>query len=432
MKFLEKYKWEMNPDGTYTIFGVPIFAHYDSTEKRGGVGEVESKRIIANFQKDEDVGFYPRVFIGHHNFASKEKAMDNRTGAGFIDNLTERDGVFFCDISLIPNDVFQDIKEKRYPYRSSEYLVNSNKITGLALLESQEPFHKTPPLILEDESTLTFCQDGEVVLFQKGNDMPEEEKKAEERIQEDVISEKKENFSDGEAVPTEDAEEKEVGEEKEEAEPFEATEEPKADKMDSVIKMLEILVNALVEKNSDAKVEPAVEDKNIETPPASSIAYQELEKKIANLESNARKDILTFQLREVCKDKGLGVDEQIEVFSNFSNDKAREDYLGTLKNLKIENTVPAHFMSSMAQEGMRLFQTSQGAEKEAVQTFVGGQDEANAKRAVRLYQETMKSGDGERIKMFNSLASDIKGFVNLSVLAAKTDENYFNNLTVKV
>jgi len=434
MKFLERYKWEKNPDGTYDIFDVPIFAFYNSDDKRGSVGAEESINILSNFQKEEALGFYPRIFIGHHNYLSKEKAFDNNVGAGFIDKLTEKDGTFYCSMAHVPKEVFQDIMDKKYPYRSAEYKPIAKKITGLALLASQEPYHKTPPLVLEDESIVHFCDNEDIVLFQKGNDMSEE-KKVEERIKDDVIQDTpEETFTEDSSKEEKPLEEDKVESEENEKEEFSGTEEPKQDKMDSVIKMLEILVNALVEKTG-SKPEEGTSDKSIETPPASSIAYQateieRLESRVKELESGKQELSLAFQLENICKEKGINHEEQVVVFSSFSDNKGKENYLKTLKGLEVRNAIPEHFMSTMAKEGIRLFQASESQVAGIKEEYANSIDNDNAKKAISMYQAVMKSGDQDRIKMFNALSKDLKSFVDISVLAAKTDENYFSNLTI--
>ena len=442
MEYLNKYSWTKEDDGTYTIYGVPIFAKHDDGKRK--VGDSEIKDILENYQKNVASGYYSRIFIGHHNPYSKETMVDNREGAGYIDQLVEESGVLYCDFSKVPEKVFKEIQKDKYPYRSPEYASKTHRITGLALLESQEPYLLSPILKLEDEEIAIYCTDVEPELYQKGNEMPEE-KKLEDNIEEDVMSEEKpeedkEQYS--EEAPEEAPKKKEVIEDVKNEVPAEQA----PDKMESIMGMLKILVDALV-KNNTAKDETGeIADKQIDPPQSSSISYQkneieekaepsELDKlkaKVADLESKQHDEVLNYQLKELCKSKCINYDDHILLFSNLGTEEVKKQYISTLGKMEVKSAMPEHFMSSKAKEGMRLFQASSEVKDEIAKKYLNSEDEVNAGKAIQLYQSTMKSGDSNRINMIKLVAEDMnmETFVERSILSAKSDENYFTNMTV--
>lgn len=142
-----EYKWSKQPNGLFTIFDVPIFSEYKGDDERPSFSKEGLVELVMGFEKWKEVGFFPRIFVGHH-----DDGVKNQRSVGFLDNLTERGGTIFADLVEIPWKIIQEIKKNKYPYRSVELDLDEFLIEGLALLESRPPYFKYPILFLEEGS----------------------------------------------------------------------------------------------------------------------------------------------------------------------------------------------------------------------------------------------------------------------------------------
>ena len=154
----EKYRWAKQPNGRYVIFHVPIFKIFDD-EKRGSVTENDAPEILAGFSSDRGIGYYPRIHVEHQDEGG------SRPGAGFLDNIKYTDGIFYSDFVEIPESIFQEIQDLKYPYRSVEYDPSKKKIRSLAIMESRSPYFTFPVLSLE--SFQDFMEPDRVVQFDR-------------------------------------------------------------------------------------------------------------------------------------------------------------------------------------------------------------------------------------------------------------------------
>lgn len=140
----QKYDHKKNEDGSYDILQVPIF----ELGKHKGFKYDEDwfKQTQDNMLEDEQHGHLPPVLIGHNDGRGEKPAK------GFFKNLALKGEQIIADITKIPKDMFEEIKDRAYPYRSVEVVPKQNKITALALLGGTEPYHHLPMLeIFEDE-----------------------------------------------------------------------------------------------------------------------------------------------------------------------------------------------------------------------------------------------------------------------------------------
>lgn len=103
-------------------------------------------RAINQFKKLKGEGYRPTVFIGHN------KQGEEKPAAGFINNMEVENGTLYADLVGIDKD--QKKLLKQYPHRSCEII--GNRISGLALLGSSEPYFKLPSLQLANNEPKTI------------------------------------------------------------------------------------------------------------------------------------------------------------------------------------------------------------------------------------------------------------------------------------
>lgn len=152
MLSFKRYKNEKNEDGSYNILNVPIF----KLGKHRGFNYDESwfEKTKTNHTQDEQNDYFPSVIIGHNDDKGEKPAR------GFLKNLQLSGENILADLIKIPENVFEQIKDRAFPHRSIEVKPKSNKITALALLGGTEPYHKLPVLEVFSEA-----EDAEVLSF---------------------------------------------------------------------------------------------------------------------------------------------------------------------------------------------------------------------------------------------------------------------------
>jgi len=193
------YKWVKQPNGCFTILGVPIFKEH--TREMDGddfvVTAEHLNEIAMNQQSESADGYYPRIHVGHHS-----GGVENREGFGFGDAFYVENGVLYADLVEIPEDKFARIEN--YPYRSVEYDPKENRIGSIALLESCEPWFRFPCLRLSDspleisEEYSSYCQERSVLLYQLEHEkMPIFPKKEKEKYMEPSPPDEKEGGENG-------------------------------------------------------------------------------------------------------------------------------------------------------------------------------------------------------------------------------------------
>jgi len=257
---MKEYNWTKNTDGTYTIFGVPIFQEVIDTRygKNVRYNKKWLEEAVRNQNALERASHFPAVHYGHNTGEEREKL-----GEMFNFRLGNMDvkQTVFVDIRDIPKHVFDKMFKGKLPHRSVEITSpESHRFGSLALLSSRAPFFPLPNLKLarnEMKQTSSFYA-SEVCInnfFMEGN-MPEDKKK--------------DNFPE----TTE-----------EEKKPQEMQGEDMTSKLDEIMKRLEALeqkVEAMGGKSKDESESPIAESGNEseQTPMSAAI-----ESRLASMES---------------------------------------------------------------------------------------------------------------------------------------------------
>lgn len=139
-----KYKFQKNPDGTYTVFTVPVFTL--GQHRNFNYDTAWAQKLINNHSALQNKGYYPPVIIGHNDFRNIAEKESN----GFMKNIRLENGLIFSDIHVITEEDFQKIKDLKYPYRSVEVYGEEARMSALAFLGGTEPYFLFPALQLEN------------------------------------------------------------------------------------------------------------------------------------------------------------------------------------------------------------------------------------------------------------------------------------------
>ena len=151
------FTWERSSDGTYTVRGVPIFELGDHRGFR--YDESWARKALRNFarlRKERD--FLPPVILGHTRGGGDEKPA-----VGFMDRLRLIGGRIVADLRGIGQDLFNEIRAGRWPYRSVEVFDRDAQITALALLGGTPPYMKTEPLHFADDGAAGIWIDSDTL-----------------------------------------------------------------------------------------------------------------------------------------------------------------------------------------------------------------------------------------------------------------------------
>ena len=105
--------------------------------------EKDLDEMVKAFQATSDK-FKPYIKLGHND---KQALLDGQPSAGWVTNVYRKGKKLFADISDIPDKIYQLVKNKAYPYVSSEVFWNidiegtkySRMLAGVALLGSDMP-----------------------------------------------------------------------------------------------------------------------------------------------------------------------------------------------------------------------------------------------------------------------------------------------------
>jgi len=152
------YPADQNDDGTWNIRGVPIFAECELPMKGGGEFRftrswLENAIKMAR-SKETQESFMARVHVHHHD--DGEPVMDagylRPTSVGELQIDGERKAVLFADLIRIPQEVYEQIRAFRLPYRSIEAVPQDGFIDSLALMPTKAPFHRLPMLSIGREA----------------------------------------------------------------------------------------------------------------------------------------------------------------------------------------------------------------------------------------------------------------------------------------
>ena len=152
------YRATRNADGTFNIHGIEVFGELAKGQR--GVSEDIGKAWMADAIKTarllEGERFKYVCHVQHNaqpGIATTPSGYIRLTHVGPITYRGEPMDALFADIVAIPPDVFQDILDRKLPYRSVEIndVTGEPEVNTLALLSTQPPHFQFPVL---DDSTI--------------------------------------------------------------------------------------------------------------------------------------------------------------------------------------------------------------------------------------------------------------------------------------
>lgn len=154
-----KHRWKRNADGTYTIFGVELFAE---CERKGKAYDEKWMEDAVTLMRAREVDNYrPALHRVHTDKATGIPKISDEA-EGYVGN-TQKAKVRLAgaknevwgivgDLLSVTADMFEKIQKKRITNRSVEVLVPNGppEIDSVALLGATAPAHAFPQLDLED------------------------------------------------------------------------------------------------------------------------------------------------------------------------------------------------------------------------------------------------------------------------------------------
>lgn len=134
---------ERQPDGKWTIRGVPIFECHESDDPNY-CRKVDSAWMYACVRDQQELkagGFLPRLFIGH---TDDQPGSPEKPVVGYLDNyrFDPKENWLFADYVGIEDKDIEAVK--RFPGRSVEASKVKPAIRGVALLGATPPYFKLP------------------------------------------------------------------------------------------------------------------------------------------------------------------------------------------------------------------------------------------------------------------------------------------------
>lgn len=404
---VRKFAWVEQPNGRFSIFSVPIFKAFQD-EKRGEASLQDLQDVVRNFEADKEKNLrYPRVHVGHH------ETLENRPGAGYLDNFVLTDDIIFADLVEIPRDVFEEIRNNlKYPYVSAEYNPDRRKINSVALLESQTPYFQEFPLLALA-------------------DAPEEIHKYQNYLtywdeRQDKILKFQEKCQEGGCPCMADQEEKK-DEESESSEKDKMVEQPEEKykcqledaglgaKIDRLLAMVEEIHSWEKEEHEgmgmeeegmegmDESSEPMPQEESDMKNPE-SVAYQdnsfkkymiglnktlkEMSKRIFALEAEKVAIGTENQLKKFCQESGLNYQEYLPLMRKFSSVTDRETFIETLKmTAKAQQSPTKHPAAKMAQKFAAGSVSKKMTGEDAVVSKFAENQQPVARKAYQVFQE---------------------------------------------
>jgi len=151
------YHAEQQKDGTWTIYDVPVFSVHVDT--RGEEPEVYDaawlKRAVALARTREGSdGYLGPLHKQHHPNPSVEAAGKFRlTGVKLLNYEGAPTPTIFADFVSIPDEVYQEVKDGAYPYRSVEIPGPDHaEVLSIALLDHEVPYFRYANMQIARES----------------------------------------------------------------------------------------------------------------------------------------------------------------------------------------------------------------------------------------------------------------------------------------
>jgi hypothetical protein len=156
------YRADQQPDGTWTIYDVPVFATCvdarrvrEKTDKPLVFDEkwLDSALTIAKTRMAE--GYLPPMHVRHHEPGASADEVEpagffklKRVGTMIYEGQSRP--TLFADMTGVPDRVFRRIKDGALPYRSVEIHKSLRELDSLALLDHEVPFFRFELLRITD------------------------------------------------------------------------------------------------------------------------------------------------------------------------------------------------------------------------------------------------------------------------------------------
>lgn len=146
------YTAAANPDGTFNVYDVPVFAEVPAGSRRGVKETIGTEWMLAAVERDKmrrGEGYRAPVHIGHH----EPGVTPTRAGSFRLVRVgkTTYEGrevdCVFADFENLTPEAFAAIQRGELPYRSVEILnAADTEINSIALLSSEVPHFRFPNL----------------------------------------------------------------------------------------------------------------------------------------------------------------------------------------------------------------------------------------------------------------------------------------------
>lgn len=162
------YRASRNPDGSLTIFQVPIFVECSRNTMEFDTAWIAA--AVAKAKQAEAEGYLPPLHVRHHDGDQNENVQAagyfRVTGTGPITFKGTRRVAIFADLIVTDPSVQVDVLAKRLPYRSVEIFdVEQPAIDSLALLDHEAPYLELPMLMVTDIQDGTWKTSAGQVAF---------------------------------------------------------------------------------------------------------------------------------------------------------------------------------------------------------------------------------------------------------------------------
>lgn len=162
------YAADQNPDGSWNIRDVPVFAAH----KREGMPRVTRvwlERAVARAQADKAGGYVPPLHVAHHNSGQPVSAAGKfllTRVADFAFAGGAPRPTAFADLLGVDQGTYDAIKAGKLPYRSIESAdLRVPEINSLALLDHDAPYFKFPLLSIGSERPVAASAGSARVVF---------------------------------------------------------------------------------------------------------------------------------------------------------------------------------------------------------------------------------------------------------------------------
>ena len=158
------YRAEQAPDGSWTIYDVPVFSAHERKLSTGEVWKCDAGWLggaLAAAKVRHAEGYYHPAHVRHHALGAPGQDDSGVIAAGHVrfSRLGELriagkpTPTLFADLVGVPAEVYQQIRAGRLPYRSAEILdTSSGEIDSLAFLDHEVPFFRYPLLRVSAEA----------------------------------------------------------------------------------------------------------------------------------------------------------------------------------------------------------------------------------------------------------------------------------------